>query len=65
MGSGISTDPNLIRLAEYYSNIFFTYIKSIDISKNNLKNENINLEVFDNYISYKNKLNYSLIDHFV
>ncbi len=59
MGSGEYKDPNLKKLSEYYSNIFFTYIKLSDCEK---IDEIYSFELFDNYIEYKNKLNYSLIE---
>ncbi len=59
MGSGDFKDPNLKKLSEYYSNIFFTYIKVNDCEK---IDEIYSFELFDNYIEYKNKLNYSLIE---
>ena len=59
MGSGEYKDHNLRKLSEYYSNIFFTYIKVNDCEK---IDEIYSFELFDNYIEYKNKLNYSLIE---
>ncbi len=62
IGSGeTKEDPNLLKLSEYYANIFYTFLKINDIGKNNL-NQNTSYEFFDNYIDYKNKLNYSLIE---
>ncbi len=61
IGSGETKDPNLIKLSEYYANIFYTYIKIIDLGRENLNNTN-SYELFDNYIEFKNKLNYSLIE---
>jgi hypothetical protein len=61
MGSGEIKDPNLIKLAEYYTNIFYIYIKYNNIDKNNI-NEEYYFELFNNYIEYKNKLNYSIIE---
>ena len=52
-GSGIYNEPNLKRLGEYYSIIFYTLF--------NENNENY-VEIYDNYLNYKNKLNYSLIE---
>jgi hypothetical protein len=57
MGSGdIKPEPNLLKLAEYYANIFYTYIKLND--KNNIPT----CEVFDNYTNYKNRLVDSIIE---
>jgi len=56
LGSGSYYDPNLLRLSEYYANIFFTWFKS----KNNFLDNRIKL--YENYLTYKNKLNYSLIE---
>lgn len=61
IGSGECKDPNLIKLSEYYSNIFFTFLKLNDITKKILSNELKN-DFFDNYIDYKNRLNYSLLE---
>ena len=60
MGSGIYFEPNLKRLSEYYSNIFYTYIKSFNLE--NINSKIINVEIFENYMNYKNKLNYSLLE---
>lgn len=59
MGSGeIKKDPNLFKIAEYFSNIIYTYLKT-----NNVK---LTLEIysnlFNNYIDYKNKLYYSMYE---
>ena len=62
LGSGSYSDPNLIRLAEYYANIFYTWLKSNDINFLNCINKNNFMELYENYLSYKNKLNYSLIE---
>ena len=58
LGSGSYTDPNLIRLSKYYANIFYTWFKS----KNMLDFKNGYTEIYENYLNYKNKLNYSLIE---
>lgn len=58
LGSGKYVEPNLLRLSEYYANIFFILFKSNDIS---FINES-HIEIYDNYLNYKNKLNYSLIE---
>lgn len=59
MGSGEFKDPNLKKLSEYYSNIFFIYLK---VNSEEILDEKYLFELFDNYIEYKNKLNYSLIE---
>jgi len=59
MGSGEYKDPNLKKLAEYYSNIFYTYLK---VNHEDISDDKYLFELFDNYIEYKNKLNYSLIE---
>jgi len=47
-------------MSEYYSNIFFTYLKIEDL---NIKlDEHTRFEFFDKYIDYKNKINYSIIE---
>jgi hypothetical protein len=62
LGSGIYNEPNLLRLSEYYANIFFILFKSNDISFINDISENLHTEIYNNYLNYKNKLNYSLIE---
>lgn len=60
IGSGDTKDPNLHKLAEYYSNIIYTYLKIQDLGK---KIDNtMSFNFFSNYIDYKNKLNYSIIE---
>lgn len=59
MGSGeIKKDPNLFKIAEYFSNIIYTYLK---ITNNKLTLE-IYSNLFNNYIEYKNKLYYSMYE---
>jgi len=59
MGSGeIKKDPNLIKIAEYLSNIIYTYLK---ITNNKLSSE-IYLNLFTNHVEYKNKLYYSMYE---
>ncbi len=43
----------------FVSNIFFIYLK---VSCEEISDEKYLFELFDNYIEYKNKLNYSLIE---
>lgn len=57
MGSGNYIDPNLDRIAHYYTNIFNTYL----ILLNNKNSKNIT-EIIENYYNNKNNLNYSLIE---
>jgi hypothetical protein len=62
LGSGSYCDPNLIRLSEYYANIFYTWFKSNDLNFFKFENNKIFTELYENYLNYKNKLNYSLIE---
>lgn len=62
MGSGLYNEPNLLRISEYYANIFFIFLKSNDIGFINNLDEKSYTDVYDNYLNYKNKLNYSLIE---
>jgi hypothetical protein len=62
LGSGNYNEPNLLRISEYYANIFYILFKSNDINFINLLNEKTFTEIYDNYLNYKNKLNYSLIE---
>lgn len=68
MGTGIVKDPNLYKLAEYYSNIFFTILKLESINdyqnKNNIivNSEIIYQILFTNYQDYKSKLIYSIME---
>lgn len=62
LGSGNYNEPNLLRISEYYANIFYILIKSDDINFINLLNNKTFTEIYDNYLNYKNKLNYSLIE---
>lgn len=62
MGSGNYSEPNLLRISEYYANIFYILFKSNDINFINLLNDKTFTEIYDNYLNYKNKLNYSLIE---
>lgn len=68
MGTGNVKDPNLYKLAEYYSNIFYTILKLDSI--NNYQNQNnfiIHSDIvyqilFTNYQDYKSKLIYSIME---
>lgn len=62
LGSGNYSEPNLLRISEYYANIFYILFKSNDINFINLLNDKTFTEIYDNYLNYKNKLNYSLIE---
>lgn len=62
LGSGIYNDPNLLRISDYYANIFYILFKTDDINFINQLNNKSYTEVYDNYLNYKNKLNYSLIE---
>jgi hypothetical protein len=64
MGTGTVKEPNLYKLAEYYSNIFYTLLKQDSINyyyNNETKNDLINIyqNLFTNYQDYKTKLIYS------
>ena len=59
MGSGeFKKDPNLFKIAEYFSNIIYTYIKL----NNNKLSIDIYTNLFNNYFDYKNKLYYSMYE---
>lgn len=81
IGTGICNEPNLVRLSEYYANIFYTWLKSNDIvflsgqddfnsqfqsqtqSQTQTQTQTqTHTELYENYLNYKNKLNYSLIE---
>jgi hypothetical protein len=62
LGSGTFNEPNLIRISEYYSNIFYILLKSNDVNFINELDIKSYTEIYDNYLNYKNKLNYSLIE---
>lgn len=62
LGSGNYNEPNLLRISEYYANIFYILFKSNDINFINLLDDKTFTETYDNYLNYKNKLNYSLIE---
>jgi len=62
LGTGTYNEPNLIRISEYYSNIFYILLKSNDINFINELNVKLYTEIYDSYLNYKNKLNYSLIE---
>lgn len=62
LGSGTYIEPNLLRISDYYANIFYILLKSDDINFINKLTEKSYTEVYDSYLNYKNKLNYSLIE---
>lgn len=62
LGSGTYNEPNLLRISEYYANIFYILFKSDNINFINELTEKSYTEVYDSYLNYKNKLNYSLIE---
>lgn len=62
LGSGNYNEPNLLRISDYYANIFYILLKSDDINFINGLTEKSYTEVYDSYLNYKNKLNYSLIE---
>ena len=62
LGSGTYNEPNLLRISDYYANIFYILFKSDDINFINRLTEKSYTEVYDSYLNYKNKLNYSLIE---
>ena len=57
IGTGNIDEPNLLIISDYYSNIINIYL--ILLSKNEIINKQ---ELFNNYIDYKSKLRYSLIE---
>ena len=68
MGTGNTKDPNLYKLAEYYSNIFYTIFKLDSMNEQNIqKSSNITSNIiyqnlFSNYQDYKSKLIYSIME---
>jgi hypothetical protein len=62
LGSGIHVEANLLRISDYYANIFYILLKSDDINFINGLTEKSYTELYDTYLNYKNKLNYSLIE---
>jgi len=62
LGSGLYNEPNLLRISDYYANIFYILLKSNDINFINELTEKSYTEIYDSYLNYKNKLNYSLIE---
>jgi hypothetical protein len=62
MGTGITKDPNLYKLAEYYSNIFYIIFKLDSINDPNILTDNFYQNLFVNYQDYKSKLIYSIME---
>lgn len=62
LGSGYYIEPNLVRISEYHANIFFILFKSKDMNCDDEYCKKTFTEIYDNYLNYKNKLNYSLIE---
>lgn len=62
MGTGMTKDPNLYKLAEYYSNIFYTVLKLESINSSNIYFDNFYQNLFANYQDYKSKLIYSIME---
>lgn len=66
MGTGNTKDPNLYKLAEYYSNIFYTILKldsinNLDDNSPKIRSNTIYQNLFSNYQDYKSKLIYSIM----
>jgi hypothetical protein len=62
LGSGTYYEPNLLRISDYYANIFFILFKSEEINFINTLTKKSFTEIYETYLNYKNKLNYSLIE---
>lgn len=62
MGTGITKDPNLYKLAEYYSNIIYTILKLESLINLNCYSDNFYQNLFGNYQDYKSKLIYSIME---
>ena len=62
MGTGSTKDPNLYKLSEYYSNVFYTILKLDSINKLNNYTDNYYQNLFVNYQDYKSKLIYSIME---
>ena len=62
MGTGIIHDPNLYKLSEYYSNIFYIWI---NVKTKPICDKKFFIDstfIFDSYMDCKNKLMYSIIE---
>ena len=62
MGTGITKDPNLYKLAEYYSNVIYTILKLDSIENLNNFTDSFYHNLFANYQDYKTKLIYSIME---
>lgn len=62
MGTGNTKDPNLYKLAEYYSNVIYIILKLDSISNLNVYTDNYYQNMFANYQDYKSKLIYSILE---
>lgn len=62
MGTGNTKDPNLYKLAEYYSNVLYVILKLDSIKNINDYSNNYYQNLFASYQDYKSKLNYSIIE---
>lgn len=62
MGTGNTKEPNLYKLAEYYSNIFYIILKLDSINNFNNYPENYYQNLFVDYQDYKSKLIYSIME---
>jgi hypothetical protein len=62
MGTGNTKEPNLYKLAEYYSNIFYVILKLDSINNLNIFPDNYYQNLFVNYQDYKSKLIYSIME---
>ena len=59
MGTGCYKDPNLYKLAEYYSNIFYIILK---LDSGEINEELFYKNLFTNYQDFKTKLIYSIME---
>jgi hypothetical protein len=62
MGTGNTKDPNLYKLAEYYSNVIYVILRLDSISNLNKYTDNYYQNLFVNYQDYKSKLIYSIME---
>lgn len=62
MGSGNVKEPNLYKLAEYYSNIFYVILKLECITDLKLITDKFYQNIYINYQDYKSKLIYSIME---
>jgi len=62
MGTGNSKEPNLYKLAEYYANIIFIYLKLENIDEKQQYKDEYYKNLYTNYQDYKSKLIYSNLE---